>query len=45
MRVVGLVHGGAACRIATPTAGLGPLVEDLSRGGPKLARQGATRQR
>jgi S1-C subfamily serine protease len=45
MQVVGLVHGGAACSIATPTAGLGPLVEDLSRGGPELARQGATRRR
>lgn len=41
MRVVGLVHGGAACRIATPTAGVGTLVEELSRGGPTLAHQGA----
>lgn len=29
-RVVGLVHGGAACSIATPTAGLGEVVEMLS---------------
>ena len=40
MRVVGLVHGGAQCRIATPTAGVGPLVEELSRGGPALANRG-----
>jgi S1-C subfamily serine protease len=45
MRVVGLVHGGAACRIATPTAGLGPLVEDLARGGPTLASQAPARAR
>jgi S1-C subfamily serine protease len=45
MQVVGLVHGGAACRIATPTAGLGPLVEELSRGGPALAHQGSAPSR
>ncbi len=45
MQVVGLVHGGAACRIDTHTAGLGAVVEDLSRSGPELARQGATRRR
>ncbi|QSQ23660.1 trypsin-like peptidase domain-containing protein [Pyxidicoccus parkwayensis] len=45
MRVVGLVHGGAACRIATPTAGLGTLVGELSRGGPTLAHQGTTAPR
>jgi S1-C subfamily serine protease len=39
MKVVGLVHGGAQCRIATPTAGLGPRVEELARGGPTLARK------
>ncbi|AEI65274.1 S1 family peptidase [Corallococcus macrosporus] len=39
MRVVGLVHGGAACRIAAPTAGLGEVVAQLSRGGPALARK------
>jgi S1-C subfamily serine protease len=45
MRVVGLVHGGAACRIATPTAGLGALVGDLARGGAALARQAPARPR
>lgn len=45
MRVVGLVHGGASCSIATPTAGLGTLVEDLSRGGPALASQAPGRRR
>jgi S1-C subfamily serine protease len=39
MRVVGLVHGGARCRIATPTAGLGTVVDGLARGGPALARK------
>jgi S1-C subfamily serine protease len=39
MRVVGLVHGGAQCRIATPTAGLGTKVAELARGGPALARK------
>ncbi|QDF07308.1 S1 family peptidase [Myxococcus xanthus] len=39
MRVVGLVHGGAACRIAAPTAGLAEVVAQLSRRGPALARQ------
>ncbi|NMO21116.1 S1 family peptidase, partial [Pyxidicoccus fallax] len=43
MRVVGLVHGGAACRIATPTAGLGALVDDLARGGAALASQAPLR--
>ncbi|MBZ4422141.1 serine protease [Myxococcus sp. RHSTA-1-4] len=45
MRVVGLVHGGAACRIATPTAGLGALVGDLARGGATLASQVPPRAR
>ncbi|MFP2959855.1 serine protease [Myxococcus sp. 1LA] len=39
MQVVGLVHGGAACRIAAPTAGLGKVVAQLSQGGPALARK------
>lgn len=43
MRVVGLVHGGARCRIATPTAGLASVVEDLARGGPELARKTGSR--
>jgi len=29
LRVVGLVHGGAACSIATPTAEVAPLVDTL----------------
>lgn len=39
MQVVGLVHGGAACRIAAPAVGLAEVVARLSRGGPVLARQ------
>ncbi len=39
MQVVGLVHGGAACRIAAPTAGLADVVARFSRGGPALARK------
>ncbi|WP_426754352.1 S1 family peptidase [Myxococcus sp. Y35] len=39
MQVVGLVHGGAACRIATPTVGMAEAVTTLARGGPALARQ------
>jgi S1-C subfamily serine protease len=30
LRVVGLVHGGAACSIAAPTVGLAPLVRQLA---------------
>lgn len=29
-RVVGLVHGGAACSIATPTAGVAPMMRQLA---------------
>ncbi|MCP3142871.1 S1 family peptidase [Pyxidicoccus xibeiensis] len=45
MRVVGLVHGGAACRIATPTNGLGMRVQELSGQGPRMARKGPARPR
>ncbi|RKH08523.1 serine protease [Corallococcus sp. CA053C] len=39
MRVVGLVHGGARCSIAAPTADVAPEVQRLSREGPEsLAR-------
>ncbi|RKH64237.1 S1 family peptidase [Corallococcus llansteffanensis] len=39
MRVVGLVHGGARCSIAAPTADIAPEVQRLSREDPEsLAR-------
>jgi hypothetical protein len=41
LQVVGLVHGGARCAIATPTAGLGAELAALSRARPpsRLARR------
>ena len=41
LQVVGLVHGGARCAIAAPTAGLGDRLAALSRPHPpRLARRG-----
>lgn len=40
-RVVGLVHGGAACSIATPTAGFGQVVRELSAREGMVARKAA----
>ncbi|MBF5042935.1 trypsin-like peptidase domain-containing protein [Aggregicoccus sp. 17bor-14] len=41
LQVVGLVHGGARCAIAAPTAGLAPAIASLA--GPPPARQLARR--
>ena len=38
LQVVGLVHGGAACSIATPTADMAPVLDTLVA---ELARPGA----
>jgi S1-C subfamily serine protease len=40
-RVVGLVHGGAACSIATPTYGFGQVVRELSEQEGMVARKAA----
>jgi hypothetical protein len=40
-RVVGLVHGGAACSVATPTAGFGQVVKDLATQEGMVARKAA----
>ena len=40
-RVVGLVHGGAACSIATPTVGFGQVVRELSAEEGMVARKAA----
>ncbi|HLL52114.1 MAG TPA: serine protease [Myxococcaceae bacterium] len=53
LQVVGLVHGGAACRIATPIAGLGSLLASLgaepaperARGPVRVARKAPPRPR
>ena len=40
LRVVGLVHGGARCAIATPTAGMGAQLAALAeQAAPRLARR------
>jgi S1-C subfamily serine protease len=47
LRVVGLVHGGAACSIATPTAEFAPVVRRLAAelDATEVARQDAARRR
>ena len=45
LQVVGLVHGGARCAIATPTAGLGPQLASLAAASPaRLARKAPARR-
>lgn len=44
LQVVGLVHGGARCAIATPTAGLGAQLAALSPGPTRLARRAQARR-
>ncbi|AKQ64104.1 trypsin domain protein [Myxococcus hansupus] len=39
LQVVGLVHGGAACRIAAPTSGMAEVVARLAHKRPALARK------
>lgn len=40
LRVVGLVHGGARCAVAAPTAGMGAVLASLARPQtPRLARR------
>ncbi|MBI3185571.1 MAG: trypsin-like peptidase domain-containing protein [Myxococcales bacterium] len=41
LRVVGLVHGGAACHIATPTHEVGAMLARLEREGPGVGGAGA----
>lgn len=46
LRVVGLVHGGAACSIATPTEAFAPVVRQLAEADDiEVARQGLAPQR
>jgi Trypsin-like peptidase domain len=45
LQLVGLVHGGARCAIATPTVGLGPELASLATPAPaRLARKAPARR-